>query len=362
MLGALVLGVGTGRVVSEGFVADASAPIERVEVHAESAEPLAFPVPPAATAEPAPPPASDAPAPAERVIQPPPEQFDGGPAGGASRSCGTRPAPTPAGGTWAVIVGINDYPGGGHDLLASVNDARNVDLALGRLGVPSANRLLLLDGQASGCGLRAALDWLVAAAAPDATAVFFFAGHARLRGSGRVLVTADGSTMSDAELGASLARLRASRAWIALATCYGAGFTSTLGPGRILTGAAGADDLAYEELGAERSYMVEYMVHRAIVAGAAPSSVEAAYAYARSALDRAAPGRAPVQIDQAPGELDLRPSPAVPLPVPTEGSAPPWPVGSGPALPPAPGPASPPAWTVPTTRPCKPVLGLLCIG
>ena len=77
------------------------------------------------------------------------------------------------------------------DLLASVNDAREVDLALGRLGVPAANRLVLLDGQASACGVRDALEWLVAAAAPEASAVVFFAGHARQRSSGeRVLVAA----------------------------------------------------------------------------------------------------------------------------------------------------------------------------
>jgi Caspase domain len=358
-LGALVFSIGAGRVLADAVVRDASAPVERVGLHVGEGEAVAAPAEVGAGVEAAPPPAPVQ-ATGERVIEPPPDNFDGAAAGPAS--CAARGAPQPGGGTWAVIVGVNNYPGGAHDLLASVNDAHAVDQALGRLGVPAANRLVLVDGQASGCGVRSALDWLVASAAPESTAVFFFAGHARLRGGGeRVLVASDGSTITDDELGARLGRLRASRTWIALATCYGAGFTSVLGPGRILTGAAGAGELAYEAVGSERSYMVEYMVHRAIVGGAAPASVEAAYAYARVALDRAAPGRAPVQIDQAPGDLDLRPSPRVPLPPPLPGvGLPPAPVGPGPVVP-GPVPVSPRP-PVPTTLPCKPILGLLCFG
>jgi hypothetical protein len=295
----------------------------------------------------------------ERVIAPAPDTFDGPPAAGATAPCvGDRGGPPAGPGTWAVIVGINDYPGSGHDLLASVNDARDVDAALARLGVPADHRVLLLDGAASSCGIRTALDWLVARATPDSTAVFFYAGHARKPGN-RVIVAADGSLISDAELGDSLGRLQARRAWVAMATCYGAGFTQMLAPGRILTGAAGADDLAYEAVGADRSFMVEYMVHRAILEGAAPSSVEAAYAYARNALQVDDPARVPVQIDQTPGELDLRPSAAIALPANSTGTG-----GGGGGAPAPPAAPQPPPAPVPppvaTTRPC--LLGLICVG
>ncbi|HUQ62629.1 MAG TPA: caspase family protein [Acidimicrobiales bacterium] len=297
--------------------------------------------------------------PPQRPIAPAPEQFDGELPPGAAEACaGERLGPPASAGTWAVTVGINDYPGNGHDLAASVNDARAMDSALARLGVPADHRLLLVDGSASACGVRTALDWLVARAAPGSTAVFFYSGHARRTASSRVLVAADGALISDTELGDSLSRLPASRAWIALATCYGAGFTQVLAPGRILTGAAGADDLAYEAVGSERSFMGEYMIQRAILQGGAPGSVEAAFAYARSALQRVEPERMPVQIDNAPGELDLRPSSGVPLPPDTAG--PPDDGGSGA---PTPSPAAPPPTrppVVPTTRAC--LLGLICAG
>ncbi len=299
----------------------------------------------------------------ERVIDAAPDHFEGAPAPGTTTTCAARSGPPASAGTWAVIVGIDDYPGSGHDLRSSVNDAHEVDTALSVLGVPSANRLVLRDGEASSCGIRSALDWLVARASPEATAVFFFAGHARILGSGaRAVMAADGSPITDGELGSALSGLQARRAWIAMATCYGAGFTAALGPGRVLTGAAGANELAYEALDSDLSYMVDYMVRRAIVDGGAPQSVEAAFAYAQDGLGRAAAARVPVQIDDAPGELDLRQSSSVPLPVASGVVADPSPSPAGPSPRPVPPAPPPPVRVVPTTVACKPLLGLICIG
>jgi len=301
--------------------------------------------------------------PGERLIDAAPDHFEGAPAPGATAACAARSGPPASAGTWAVIVGIDDYPGSGHDLRSSGNDAREVDSALSVLGVPSSNRLVLRDGEASSCGIRSALDWLVARASPEATAVFFFAGHARILGSGtRAVMAADGLPITDGELGSALAGLQARRAWIAMATCYGAGFTAALGPGRVLTGAAGPNDLAYEALDSDLSYMVDYMVRRAILEGGAPQSVEAAFAFARDGLGRTAAARVPVQIDEAPGEIDLRQSSAVPLPVATGVAADASPPPAGPSPPPPPPTAPPPVRVVPTTVACKPLLGLLCIG
>ena len=79
--------------------------------------------------------------------------------------------------------------------------------------------------------------------------------------------------MGGRELGERLGHLRAGRAWIAIAACYGAGFTEVLAPGRILTGASAADALAYESSQYGRSYMVQYMVREAMIERRAPDSV-----------------------------------------------------------------------------------------
>lgn len=303
--------------------------------------PLPAPAPPA-TRPPATLPASS-PA-GEVVIVPPPEQFDGPPArlppspAALDRALQLSAAPAGTGtGTWALVIGINDYPGSGSDLRSAVNDANDMDAALAGMGVPAGQRLVLRDGQATAAAIREAVGWLVASAGPDATAVVFYAGHVRKVGvTSESLIAADGGLVADRELGERLSHLLARRAWIAIAACYGGGFTELLAPGRVLTGAAPADGLAYESSEFGRSFLVQYMVREAMIEGRAASSVQAAFSYAAAELLREHPGRVPVQIDLAMAPLDLRPPPPPPPPTPTI-----------PAVP-------------PTTAPCRQLLFLAC--
>ena len=271
----------------------------------------------------------------EQVIAPPPERFDGPPAPKAPPPARlfAPPSGTGAGGTWAVMIGVNDYPGTKSDLRAAVNDATDVNEALARLGVPGTNRLLIRDGQASAEVIRASVNWLNERAGPDSTAIFFFAGHVRKVGEGREsLVASDGGTVSDADLAGRLRSLRAGRVWIGIAACYGGGFNEVLQPGRILTGAAPANSLAYENGGFQRSYMVQYMIREALIEGrAGTTTIEGAFAYAQAALARDYPNRQPVQFDHAPGELELRQPGAqsAPPPPPPPSQPPPSDGGSG---------------------------------
>ena len=280
------------------------------------------------------------------VIAPPPERFDTPPAppppppAALDRALQVNAGPSGTGtGTWAVVIGINDYPGTGSDLRSAVNDADDVDAALAAMGVPAGQRLVLRDGQASAAAIREAVGWLVARAGPDATAVVFYAGHVRKLGvTSEALIAADGGLVEDRDLGQRLSHLLARRAWVAIAACYGAGFTELLAPGRVLTGAAPADALAYESSEFGRSYLVQYMVREAMIEGRAPSSVQAAFSYAVAELLREHPGRVPIQIDLAMAPLDLRSPPSAPPPAPTS------------TIPTVP----------PTTAPCRQLLILAC--
>jgi hypothetical protein len=265
---------------------------------------------------------------------------------------GAGAPPATGSGTWAFIVGVNDYPGAVNDLDAAVNDAMEVERAVLLLGARREQVLTLADGAATGAAIRDGLAWLSANAGPDAVAVFFFAGHAIKMRAGEALVTADGDRILDIELRDRLSSLAARGAWIAIAGCYGGGFTEVLAPGRVLTGAARADDLAYENSAFNRSYMVEYMVHRAMVQGQAPESVQAAFAYAAAAIERDYPGRQPVQFDQSGGSLDLRAS-SPPPPSRSEPSPP-----SQPPTPPPDGGVSAPPTTAPPPPPQRCLLGL----
>lgn len=293
---------------------------------------------------PLPPPAPEA---GEIAVAPPPETFEEPaapappppPALRSSQFDGVQPA----GGTWAVMIGVNDYPGTRYDLRSAVSDALDVNEALARMGVPGNNRLLIRDGQATAGTIRAAADWLRAHAGPDAVAVFFYAGHVRkVGGNTEAIVGADGRLVTDAELATILDGMQAKRAWIGIAACYGGGFTEVLKPGRVLTAAAGANDVAYENEQLGRSYLVEYMVRRAMIQNRASSSVEAAFAWAKAELARDYPNRVPVQFDEDPAELDLRPPkpPAQPAPSGSGGSG--GTGGSGGSTPPPPDATPPP--------------------
>jgi hypothetical protein len=74
----------------------------------------------------------------------------------------------------------------------------------------------------------------------------------------------------------------------------------------VLTAAADANHLAYENAAYGRSYLVQFMVREAMIQGRAPQSVQAAYAYARAELARRYPGREPVEYDRAGAAIDLR--------------------------------------------------------
>jgi hypothetical protein len=250
----------------------------------------------------------------EIAVAPPPPSF-----GAADAPAPIAPPPTqlrsnrfdgvvPAGGTWAVMIGIDDYPGSAHDLRSAVNDAEDVNAALAKMGVPGDQRLLLHNGNANSANIRTAAQWLVAHAGKDATAVFFFAGHIRkLGGSTEALVGTDGGEIRDTELAKLLDPLRAAKTWIGLAGCYAGGFTEVVRKGRILTAAAPAGQLAYENESFGRSYLVEYMVRRAMLDGGS-SVVENAFAVAQQGLEHDFPDRVPVQIDAYDGTLDLRPA------------------------------------------------------
>jgi hypothetical protein len=253
----------------------------------------------------------------------PPDHFDGAPAAAPPPAALAHAGRVvPSGGTWAVTIGINNYPGTSHDLHSAVADADDVNLALAQMGVPGDHRLSIRDGQATSGVVTQAADWLVAHAAPDAVAVFFYAGHVRkLTSTTEAIISAEGAEVTDQTLADHLRPLAARRAWIGIAACFGGGFTEVLAPGRVLTAAAGANSLAYENPTFGRSYMVEFMVRQAMIDNRAPASVQDAFNYATAAIAQQYPNREPVEIDDGSGPLSLRPPSAGPPPPPAPSSA-----------------------------------------
>ncbi len=256
-----------------------------------------------------------------------------------------------------VVVGINDYPGTANDLRGAVADAEDMSNALAMYGVPDANVATLEDGLATAKNVVDALQWLVQTTDANSTAVFFYAGHVRkLSDQTEAIVTSDGAVVPDWYLAQQLAGLPAHDVWIVMATCYGGGFTELLAPGRVLTAAADADNLAYENSAFGRSYLDEYLVHQGLLEGrAAAPTAQAAYAYAQAGLERDYPNRTLTQFDESTEPISLdgvhRPADGST----TAPSAPPPPPSGPLGL-----PTSPPSTPPPDPQPCTNLLGLFC--
>jgi hypothetical protein len=208
----------------------------------------------------------------------------------------------------ALIVGI-DRAKGGRPLPGSVTDAKNVRDALLAYGFPKGNIRMLINGDATKSVIRSELASLAKRTPKDGVAVFAVATHTRKRGGHNEFLTADGGRIAAPELAVALGRVR-SKMWVALPTCYAAGYAlkGIVGPGRVATFASPASQPTYQ-LGTAGSYLIINMVRDAMLRGYAPRSVEEAFHFARAKLERTNPNRVPIINDGVKGELVLgRPS------------------------------------------------------
>jgi len=263
---------------------------------------------------------------------------------------------------YGVVIGINDYPGTASDLQGAVPDAEDMSDALAMNGVPAANVSLLLDDAASTQGIIEALRWVVSSTTPDSTVVLFYAGHVRKIGPDtEAIVAADGGVLPDWYIAKQIEGLPAHDVWIVMASCFGGGFTELMAPGRILTAAADANSLAYENESFGRSYLDEYLIHQALLEGGSGPTAQQAFAYAQAGLQRDYPDRTLTEIDQSTEAISLDGvHRATPPPGPGTGSGGSGGAGPGGGDPPPTVPPAPPSTPPEPPPPCHNVLGLFC--
>jgi hypothetical protein len=258
---------------------------------------------------------------------------------------------------FGLVVGINTYPSTSSDLKGAVPDALDMVDALAMNGVPDTNVTVLLDRDASTAAISDAFRALVSETQPDSTVVIFYAGHVRkVSQDTEAIVAADGGLLPDWYLANQLQGLPAHDVWIVMAACYGGGFTELLAPGRILTAAADANSLAYENDSFDRSYLDEYLIHQGFLEQrAAGPTAQQAFQYAQAGLQRDYPDRTLTEFDQSTEAISLdgvhRGTPAASGDDPGGGNG-----QLPPGVPSPPPPSGPPA----APAPCKNVLGLLC--
>jgi hypothetical protein len=92
--------------------------------------------------------------------------------------------------TWAVVAGVLEWRDPG---LSPFPKEERKDRALfeklGEIGVPAAQRTLLLDEEATAGAIAEALAGVVARAGQEATLIFYFAGHGVREDDGRIVFT-----------------------------------------------------------------------------------------------------------------------------------------------------------------------------
>ena len=212
--------------------------------------------------------------------------------------------PASSGDRTALIVGIN-HARGTPPLPGAVTDAINMRNALRGYGFSDQNVTVLLEEQATRPAILHALRALATRTPPNGVAVFAIATHTQRSRGTNLLATAEGSRVSAHELAEHLRAVRAPM-WVALPTCYAAGYArpGVVGFNRVATFASAADRQAYEA-GEAGSFLFIHMVRRAMVERQAPESVESAFAFARGEIERSYPEHVPSMSDGIPGELVL---------------------------------------------------------
>ena len=79
---------------------------------------------------------------------------------------------------YALLVGIDDYPGFFNDLRGPVEDVRRLtEVLTGRFGVSEANIMTLTDSDATRMNIANSVVQHLGKAGPDDVAVFFYSGH-----------------------------------------------------------------------------------------------------------------------------------------------------------------------------------------
>ena len=148
---------------------------------------------------------------------------------------------------WAVLVGINDYPGSSNDVPFSINEIlsfRNTLLEGGNW--LESHIQVLTDDNATIDGVFNALKWLDENEDENDISIIYYAGHGSRNSSNERLKIYDGY-ISDVDLDVKLDDLEGSMV-IILDCCFSGGFIEEIGErGRVVLTACQKDSYTYQD-------------------------------------------------------------------------------------------------------------------
>jgi len=107
--------------------------------------------------------------------------------------------------TWAVVAGVLEWADPGFSSFSKRNRKdRELYETLAHAGVPEAQRVLLLDGEATADAITRALERAIARAGPEDTLLFYFAGHGIQGQEGRIIFASSDARQGDRASGLHL--------------------------------------------------------------------------------------------------------------------------------------------------------------
>lgn len=214
-----------------------------------------------------------------------------------------------AGNKYAVVIGIDDYPGTANDLVYTDDDAREMSQTLTQVyGYNPENIHLLIGIEASVENIQNAINDIKEKARTGDEVVFFFSGHG---GKGRAsdgdkeaidesIISHDGNPNGmlyhiwDGQLKLLFSEFQTSRIIFIFDSCLSGGMTDLSAPGRIINMATTETGTAYESDAWQNGQFTYYFVDQGMIQGLAdthdyaeimgnePTSVEEAFDYAKT--------------------------------------------------------------------------------
>jgi len=146
---------------------------------------------------------------------------------------------------WAVLIGINDYPGI-YDLPYSINEILSFqDTLLNGGNWNDSHIYVITDTDANKAGIFYAINWLASNADENDISIFYFVGHGARNLSNESISTYDGPIYDD-ELDEKLDGVNGQLVVI-LDSCFSGGFIKELGKKeRIILTACKKDEKTYQ--------------------------------------------------------------------------------------------------------------------
>ncbi len=149
---------------------------------------------------------------------------------------------------WAVLIGINDYPGDNNDLPYSINEITSFQKTLLHTrNWKQSNIKILTDTNATNSSLINAIKWLDENEDSNDVSIIYFAGHGSRNSNGQEYLMLYDAKITDKELDTQLDNLEG-KIIVILDSCKSGGFIEELRQNkRVILTACSKNELTYQD-------------------------------------------------------------------------------------------------------------------